>query len=622
MPERLQTWSGLASWSVLETEFGDGTGFLSQWSDWLTDPERPLRLHHVALTAAPPGLEALLHLIASTPGLAPLCASIPALQTQWRGLLPGWHRLELAGGQLLLTLCVRDAGEPLSQTLRELDVTADEIWLFGAEAHHAENGVLPALAACCRTGTPLLAPAAPLALAEAQIKSLGPDLARLGFHAPAPLPGVTSDRFALAVYQPGWNPRRPARAIRTVAEVGHCVVIGGGLAGASTACSLARRGWQVTVMDRSETPAAGASGLPAGLIAPHVSADDRALSRLTRAGVRATVQRARDLLREGVEWQVSGVLERRMKDGGDLPTAWLTADSPGADWSRPAVAVQLAQAGLAAADAAHWHAMAGWLRPARLVCAMLTQPGIRWLGGQSVTGLQRLIGESPSPVTGHARWAVLGGQGQRLAGADLVVVAAGYDTLALLAAAGAPPLPLNPLRGQVAWGLMPDTRGDGSTQALPPFPVNGLGSLICGVEINGAPAWITGSTFERGNSLAQIRAEDAEVNHTRLQTLLPGAGAALQPQFDAGAVQAWAAVRCTVPDRLPVVGAVDPQQLPGLLCCTAMGARGLTLAVLCGELLVAQLHGEPLPLPRKLTVMLAPQRWVDTGGNLTGIKNP
>jgi tRNA 5-methylaminomethyl-2-thiouridine biosynthesis bifunctional protein len=39
-----------------------------------------------------------------------------------------------------------------------------------------------------------------------------------------------------------------------------------------------------------------------------------------------------------------------------------------------------------------------------------------------------------------------------------------------------------------------------------------------------------------------------------------------------------------------------------------MGARGMTLAVLCGELLAAQLEGEPLPVPLRQARALAPQR--------------
>ena len=39
-----------------------------------------------------------------------------------------------------------------------------------------------------------------------------------------------------------------------------------------------------------------------------------------------------------------------------------------------------------------------------------------------------------------------------------------------------------------------------------------------------------------------------------------------------------------------------------------MGARGLTLSVLCGELIAAQLHGEPLPLDHRLAQHLGTER--------------
>ena len=39
-----------------------------------------------------------------------------------------------------------------------------------------------------------------------------------------------------------------------------------------------------------------------------------------------------------------------------------------------------------------------------------------------------------------------------------------------------------------------------------------------------------------------------------------------------------------------------------------MGSRGLTFAALCGELLAARLHGEPLPLERRLADALDTER--------------
>jgi tRNA 5-methylaminomethyl-2-thiouridine biosynthesis bifunctional protein len=39
-----------------------------------------------------------------------------------------------------------------------------------------------------------------------------------------------------------------------------------------------------------------------------------------------------------------------------------------------------------------------------------------------------------------------------------------------------------------------------------------------------------------------------------------------------------------------------------------MGSRGLTFAALAAELIAARVHGEPLPLARKLAAALEPKR--------------
>jgi tRNA 5-methylaminomethyl-2-thiouridine biosynthesis bifunctional protein len=142
---------------------------------------------------------------------------------------------------------------------------------------------------------------------------------------------------------------------------------------------MAARGWQVTVLAQGSQPADGASGLPAGVTAPHVSPDDRPISRLTRAGVAATFARARALLREGIDFAECGVLERHASGKRQTPPSWQTDDDDAINnaatrpLSAPASAQQCQQAGAAADDghAALWHARAGWLRPAALVRAML-----------------------------------------------------------------------------------------------------------------------------------------------------------------------------------------------------------------------------------------------------------
>ena len=646
-------WAGQPQWRVLDTCFGDGLRFLATWAAWRADPARPRLLHFVALQGRPDSGAALLQAAAATadPDLQPLAS---ALHAQLWGLLPGLHRIALDGGQVLLMLCV---GQDALAQLRQQAWTVDSIFLGGmgiatqaagvqgACTSHAVNAnpslnahAAKALARCCHRGTRLTA---------LHCSNLDADLLTHSGFALEPL-GTVGDNpdhppgLLRASHQPRWEPRAPRGSLAVAEPVkpARCMVIGAGLAGAATAASLARRGWQVQVLDAATTPAAGASGLPAGVFAPHPSPDDNVLSRISRSGVRAMLQHAAPLLQSGVDWQPDGVLERRLGVPLGLPAHWHSG--PGADWSRQADLDRLRAAGLPDTALALWHLRAGWVRPARLVAALLAQPGVAWRPSSGVAQLQHLPGTQSADTAAHGGadnhgvWRALDAHGTLLAEAELVVLAAGPACNALLQGVVAPMahrahgldpqhlLPLQPIRGQLSWGLHPAGRSSSADAGLPPFPVNGHGGLVANVPLDGhggeqgGHGWHMGSTFERDVDRLPLTAAEQNAAHAsnwqQLQHLLPAAAAALQPAFDPAApvgapmVRSWASVRCTMPDRLPLVGPVASTALPGLWVCTAMGARGLSRAVLCGELLAARLHAEPLPLEVRLAQTLATER--------------
>jgi tRNA 5-methylaminomethyl-2-thiouridine biosynthesis bifunctional protein len=87
-------------------------------------------------------------------------------------------------------------------------------------------------------------------------------------------------------------------------------------------------------------------------------------------------------------------------------------------------------------------------------------------------------------------------------------------------------------------------------------------------------------------------------------------------------------VRCVAHDRLPLAGPVadeaaataqaaglrgahlaDLPRQAGLFTSFALGSRGLTLAPLAGELIAAQLEGEPWPVERDLAAAIDPARF-------------
>jgi len=555
-------WAGQAQWRILETGFGLGLNFLAAWHAWKDDPRRPRILHFVSIEAWPVAAADLLRSAAPHADLAALAEELAA---QWFGLLPGMHRLVFEQGQVLLTLFVGDVRDGL----RQERFHADSVFLDGFDPQRNaamwDLRTLKAIGRHCRRGTGVAT-----WTVAGEVRH---GLAQCGF-AVEKVDGLPPKRQCLkAVFAPAWEPKgqRPAR----VAAPGRCAVIGAGLAGASVAASLARRGWQVTVLDAAATPAAGASGLPVGLIAPHYSPDDNLLSRLSRCGVRATFQQARTLLPEGEEWQATGVLEHRIGEA----LAPVDASEAAAAWTRSADPREIEAALLDPATDALWHEQAGWIKPTALVRAWLAQPGVAWRGSVKI---ERLVRDGDG-------WRLIDAQDREAARADLVVVAAAYASAALLGSA----LPLQPVRGQVSWA-------EEAGQALPPFAVNGNGHFIPHVPTVQGPAWFCGSTFDRDQVDRAPRDADHRANRERLQKLLPAVERQLAPVFSGDSLQVWTGVRCASADRRPLLGEVEPR----LWVSTAMGSRGLTFAVLCAELLAARLHGEPLPLERRLAMAL------------------
>lgn len=388
------------------------------------------------------------------------------------------------------------------------------------------------------------------------------------------------------------------------------VVVGAGMAGAAVAFSLAQRGWQVLVLEAAQALGAGASGLPVGLAAPHVSPDDNVLSRITRTGVQATLERAKTLTQAGSlntqDWGLTGVLEHRIKGKRELPSGKARPQAQDS-WGTNASAELVAAAGLPHGSPTLWHSQAAWLRPRRLVQAQLAAPGITL---RLSCPVQRISHN-------HEGWALWDAQGTLITQAPALVLASAFDTAALLqdlvdSEAGALlKFPLNPLRGQISFGRMDDLPS-ATRDRLPPFPVNGHGSFISGVAapFDETAHWFIGSTFERDCNQAPVRTKDHDANQTRLNTLMPSLAEGMAPGFAPEHIQGWAGLRCTLPDRFPAVGLIDPLRWPGLHLSTGMGARGISLSVLCGDIIADSLEGQAHPLPPELAKHLAARRFV------------
>jgi tRNA 5-methylaminomethyl-2-thiouridine biosynthesis bifunctional protein len=537
-------WAHQPAWTVLDTAFQGAVHFLLAWKTWLNDPQRPQLLHYVAIAdaAALPDWFDLADSFFHDPQLERLASQLAA---QCTGVQEGFHRILLNANQVSLTLCVG----ALKSTLDELRLQADKVWI---DVYNSawDAWAVKSLTRSCKRGTRV-------GLSDFE-DGIFSQLLSAGFK-----PLDTESGFEV-VFEPDWD-------INTSRQVSHayphpaarCAIVGAGLSGASVAQALALRGWQVTVFDHNASPAEGASGLPAGLVAPYVTADDSPSARMSRIGARLMLQHAEQFLTQGQDWDGCGVQEHCFD---------------GATRLKPL-----------------WHTHAGWIKPAKLIEAWLQQPGITFQGHAHVAQLRQH----------HGLWQLLDSDGQLLGQAEVVVLANAMGCKTLL------PNPelqstlaaLQPVHGAMSYGLRADCAGNLSD--WPHFPVNGHGSFIPAVPADTGLQWFAGATFSTGSTApAPSSAQQHQFNLARLQTLLPTVGNDLLPLFENNAVKSWVGTRCVTADRLPLVGAVSPT----LWMSIGMGARGLSFSALCAELLAAQLCGEPLPLPLRLARSLDLQR--------------
>ncbi|MBM7059673.1 bifunctional tRNA (5-methylaminomethyl-2-thiouridine)(34)-methyltransferase MnmD/FAD-dependent 5-carboxymethylaminomethyl-2-thiouridine(34) oxidoreductase MnmC [Pseudomonas sp. UL073] len=583
-----------------ETGFGTGLNFLCAWQ--LFDQVAPpgAQLHFVSVEKYPLTHADLQRALALWPEFA---AYSEPLLAQYRAIHPGFQRLILAGGRVVLTLLIGEALECLPQ----LDAQVDAWFLDGFapaknpqmwnDALYAEVARLSAPGATLGTFTSAGFVRRGLIAAGFKIKrmpGLGKkwEVARGWFQGAAPAPG--KPWFA--------RPLRPATPR-------HALVIGAGLAGCATAASLAARGWQVSLLERHAELAQEASGNPQGVLYLKLSAHGTALSRLIVSGFGHT-RRLLEALPRGDAWDACGVLQLAFDAQEQARQAKLAAAFP-ADLLQPLEQAEAElQAGVALPSGGLFYPDAGWVHPPALCRALADHPNIRLLTHRDALELRR----------DGADWQAWNGA-QLLASAPVVVLAGAAEVQRFAAAAA---LPLKRIRGQIT--RLPKTSASAA-----------LRTVVC-AEGYVAPArdgeHTLGASFDFHSSDLTPTLAEHQSNLALLAEISPDLAARLQvEQLSSAQLAGRAAFRCTSPDYLPIVGpladaeafadryaalAKDARQTPdtpcpwldGLYVNSGHGSRGLITAPLSGELLAAWLNDEPLPLPREVAEACHPNRFL------------
>lgn len=625
LPER---WRGREQFVIVETGFGLGLNFLATWAAWRDDPQRPARLHFVSVEKSPfraKDLRRMLEPMLVLPGMTALAPLMQRLCDVWPSPVAGWHRLELAPG-VILSVGFGDFFD-LMPLLR---AGADAFYLDGfapsknPDMWSAE--VFKTLGRLARDGATIAT-----YTAAGQVRR---DLIAAGFDV-ARRPGYGRKRDMLAGrYAPPYRMRRYDPPAPPPPRAREAIVVGAGMAGAAMARRLVARGWRVRLFERAQAPGTAASGNPAGVFHPQLSADDNVLSRLTRAGFLYALSQWRTLP-GGLPGRADGLLQVATSEAEARAMAQLVTAHGYPDTYAKWVDAQHASAlaGETLAYGGVWYPEGGSLAPAMLCRGELVAAGplLDARYGVSVERLERVDrGADHESVDGRegdvCRWAALDGAGRVLAEADVAIVTAA-DVSQTLLSPYLPPefVPVKRVRGQLTF--------------LPPDTLVGLRIPVCGDGYVAPPPLggagpVTGATYGFDDPAEEVRVGDHQANLRRLAALLPGhaeafGDAGLASERAAAELGGRTAFRALVPDRLPMAGqmpdlaAIEPQRkrlagghlrdiprLEGLYASFAFGSRGLVFASLCAELVASQIEGEPWPIGSDLADAVDPARYL------------
>lgn len=622
LPQRWNQWQQ-DEFTIAETGFGTGLNFLVSWHHFnqfrQTAPSAQLqRLHFISVEKYPLTRADLAQALTAWPQLEHLAKE---LVQQYPDCVPGCHRLQFAQGKIILDLYFADIEQMLPQLYTGPNGLVDAWYLDGfAPAKNPQMWQPQLFAQMARLATDgcTFATFTAAGLVKRGLAAAGFNVEkRQGF-------GRKRDMLAGQFIteqlnqQPDFNSQRQQAAyyVRHAAsrQKKQVSIIGAGLAGACCAYALGQKGYKVTVYEQAPTVAAGASGNRQGGFYPQLNAEASINSRIQALSFVYACRQYQQLLTQGYDFahDFCGVLQlaftpkvaqryRKLIDNKIWPPQMV-------QWFTHQQSSQ--QAGIELPYDSLWLAQGGWINPAQLVKALLQASTAQ--GQCELFTHHQLSQLDYHQDQWHLRW-----QNGSLTQADIVVFATGSDSdkLSQLQA-----LPLRKVRGQV--------------EKIPSqTPIDQLQSVLChkGYLTPASQGYhAMGSTYVKNDLAVDYRLHEQQLNlHTQAQALAHCQWA----QKLVTENQGRAAIRCTSPDHLPLVGAVADfaQQskqyaelykakparhypiaadLPNLYLLTGLGSRGLTTAPLMAELLASQIAGTALPLSNDLLNALNPNRFL------------
>ncbi len=595
-------WARQHHFTICELGFGTGLNFLAAWELWRITRQPGARLNYVSIEGFPLEPSDLAKSLRPWPELSILVRELVQLYP-----FPhrGYHRLYFDDG-VTLTIVMDD----VLRALEGLDAGVDVWFLDGfaprCNADMWDQDVCVEMSRLSRRGASL----ATFTVAG----SVRRHLQRAGFvveqsagfgRKRSMLRGRFSGRPLLTRGAPWYRQPQPQTP-------GSALIVGGGIAGCSVAAALRRRNWKCTIVERGSALAQGASGNETGIIMPRLTADLSPDGRFYAESFRATVQHLThpSLAAAPVEHDLCGVIQLGAEDiDSRRHTALVEAGALPNEMLKALMASEASDIAGVSVDAnSLYFPQGGWLDPAALCGSLAAECDV--------------LLELPVQTLSHedGRWYARDENDRAIADADIVVVANGADAYRFLELAL---LPLEAFRGQITY--LPETKESAKLKSVVAF-----GSYITPSHQS---RHILGATYKPLSRDAPAesllpRIADDRYNVKALRNHLPF----FADPLDSESYPNRVSVRCTTPDRNPVVGAMPDVQffnaayagirhgqiklypeahyVPGLYVHLGLGSRGYTTALLSAELIASQIAGDPLPVERALADLVHPGRFI------------
>ncbi|MFA7555502.1 MAG: bifunctional tRNA (5-methylaminomethyl-2-thiouridine)(34)-methyltransferase MnmD/FAD-dependent 5-carboxymethylaminomethyl-2-thiouridine(34) oxidoreductase MnmC [Spongiibacteraceae bacterium] len=629
-----QRWQQLADgqqFHIGETGFGTGLNFLAAWQLWRQTAPLSAHLHFISVEKHPLRKQDLQRALTSWPELQDLADQ---LITTYPVLTPGHHLLPFDGGRVTLHLLLGEAIDGFEQLRRSnhprwqtsTPHPIDAWFLDGfAPAKNPDlwHDKLYALLADLSGDGTTLATFTAVGDVRRGLIAHGFNMSKTkGFgmkrdmlvgqfdsqnRKPAPPPPRSSGTTAPWYFSPSKHITGK-----------HIAIIGGGLAGTTSAYAMAQRGWRVSLIERSDQLAQGASGNPQGMLYTKLSHQTSTLNQFALSSYLYALRFYRYWQQQAANpaalLDLCGVLQLATSSNEQnklTPLNHAFAHHP--ELMQCVSAEQAsALAGIPLDFPGCFFPQAGWVAPRVLCNTLAAHPQIEVISQQQIHSL-----EVQNLSSDQTQWQLNDSNGKALLRADAVIIANSRDAIQFQQSCE---LPVKTIRGQITL-----LAASASSQTLKTVichegyitpAINGLHNL--------------GATFDNGDSRIDIRQQDHLRNLQSLARSIPSLD--ISPT-DNQSLDGRAALRCTSPDYLPMVGPVHQHALflkhyaklkkdaktrldqpgsyhPNLYINIGHGSRGLTSTPLCSELLAAMICGEPLPIPRTLVSALNPARFV------------